>query len=183
VIKSHEPSQALVYLMRLTRGTIFVTLREPRDAIASLIQRFGHTYQGALAETERQAARTVELARQERARIFRFESGFTEKSASIDRIANALGVPLSASARERIRRALTRDAVKKKISVLARKGRFGAKPNADSFDHATQWHPGHVGDGSVEKYRKVLTAAEQKCVLAATRDYCKSFGYLPARKR
>lgn len=183
VIKSHEPSKALVYLTRLTHGVMFVTLREPRDVIASLLQRFGHSFEGALTETERQAVRTVELVEQENVRLFRYESGFTEKSASIDRIAKALGVRLSAAACERIRRTLTRDQIKKKIGDLKKKGKFGARPNADSFDPGTQWHPGHVGDGSIGKYKKTLTQAQQKRVLAATRDYRKRFGYLPARKR
>lgn len=183
VIKSHEPSKALAYLMRLTRGEIFVTLREPRDVIASLLQRFGHSFEGALTEIERQAARTVELADQENVRLFRYEAGFTEKSTSIDRIARILGVQLDAVERERIRHSLTRDAVKKKIGDLKKKGKFGAKPNADSFDVSTQWHPGHVGDGSIGKYKKTLTAAEQKRVLSSTRRYRKRFGYLPARKR
>lgn len=183
VIKSHEPSGALLYLSRLTRGVLFVTLREPRDVIASLLQRFGHSFEGALIEAERQAARTVELLDHEKPLVFQYESGFTEKSASIDRIAKALGIRLSAAARERIQRSLTRDAVKRKIERLKKKGNFGARPNADSFDPGTQWHPGHVGDGSIGKYKKTLTAAQQKRVLAATRDYRKRFGYLPTRKR
>lgn len=183
VIKSHEPSKALVYLMRLTRGTLFVTLREPRDAIASLLTRFGHSFEGALTETERQSARTVELVEREKVHLFRYESGFTEKSASIDRIAKALGIQLNTTERARIQRSLTREEVKKKIGYLQEQGRFGAKPTADSFDPATQWHPGHVGDGRIGKYKAVLTPVEQKRVLAATRAYRRRFGYLPARKR
>jgi hypothetical protein len=183
VIKSHEPSRALVYLMRLTRGVMFVTLREPRDVIASLLQRFGHSYAGALKETERQAARTVELVRQEKTHRFRYESGFTELSKTIDRIAKILGVRLSQAARERIYRSLTRDVVKKRIGTLEKKGKFGAKPNADSFDLGTHWHPGHVGDGRVGKHTSVLSRKQQAEVLAKTLGYRKQFGYLRMRKR
>ena len=183
VIKCHEPSRALVYLMRLTRGTMFVTLREPRDVIASLLQRFGHSYEGALRETMRHAAHLAELVRQEKNHRFRYESSFTDRSASIDRIARILGVRLSAAARERIFRSLTRDAVRKKIGVLERKGKFGKKPNADSFDPDTHWHPGHVGDGSIGKHAAVLTKKQQTEVLAATREYRRQFGYLLMRKR
>jgi hypothetical protein len=183
VIKSHEPSRALVYLMRLTRGVMFVTLREPRDVIGSLLQRFGHSFEGALKETERQAARTVELVRQEKTHRFRYESGFTEKSASIDKIAKVLGVRLNVAARERIRRSLTRDAVKKKIVTLKKRGKFGARANADSFDPSTQWHPGHVGDGRVGKHAEVLSKKQQAEVLARTPVYRQQFGYLRMRKR
>jgi hypothetical protein len=183
VIKSHEPSYALIYLKRLTRGALFVTLREPRDVIASVVQRFGHSFEGALIETERQAAHTVELVEREKNHLFRYESGFTEKSASIDRVARILGVRLSITARERIRRSLTRDEVRKKIGALTKRGKFGAKADPDNFDPTTQWHPGHVGDGRVGKFATVLSKKQQSEILAKTRVYRKRFGYLPARKR
>ena len=72
-IKAHEPSKALVYLMRLTRGSMFLSVREPRDAIASLMQRFGHAFEGALKETARQSARIAELAASEEMITYRYE--------------------------------------------------------------------------------------------------------------
>src|SRR5580765_9067645 len=75
VIKAHEPSRALVYLMRLTRGCMFLSVREPRDAIASLLQRFGHAFEGALRETARQSVRIAELAHGEDTITYRYERG------------------------------------------------------------------------------------------------------------
>ena len=183
VIKAHEPSKAIVYLMRLTRGCIFLSVREPRDAIASLIQRFGHAFEGALRETARQSVRIAELAHQEDPITYRYENGFYDRSETIGEVAAALGIRTNKAVRERIFRSLTRSAVKKKIDELRKNGKFGVKPNADSFDPATHWHPGHVGDGRVGKHTSVLSKKQQAQVLARTREYCSRFGYLRMRKR
>ena len=73
--------------------------------------------------------------------------------------------------------------MKKKIDDLKKKGKFGAKPNADSFDPNTHWHPGHIGNGRVGKHAAVLSKKQQAQVLAKTREYCSRFGYLRMRKR
>ena len=183
VVKTHEPSEALVYLMRLTRGCMFLSIREPRDAIASLMQRFGHAFDGALRETARHSVRIAALAREEDAITYRYERRFHERSQTIGEIATALGIRMNKAARDRIFRSLTRDAVIKKIGNLGKKGTFGATPNADSFDPATHWHPGHIGDGRIGKHTTVLSKNQQAEVLAKTLTYRKQFGYLPRRKR
>jgi hypothetical protein len=182
VVKAHEPSRSLVHLMRL-RGCMFLSVREPRDAIASLLQRFGHGFEGALKETARQSARIVELARSEDMVTYRYEGGFCDRRETIHQIATALGIRVSKAVCEDIFRSLTREAVRQKIGKLQKRGAFGKKPNADSFDPGTHWHPGHVGDGEVGKYKKILSPSQQNRVLAATRPYCREFGYLPRRKR
>ena len=183
VIKAHEPSKALVYLMRLTRGRMFLSVRELRDAIASLMQRFGHAFEGALRETARQSVRIAELAHGEDTITYRYERGFYDRSKTIGEIAAALGIRANKATRERIFRSLTREAVKKKIDGLKQKGKFGARPNADSFDPNTHWHPGHIGDGRIGKHAAVLSKKQQTQVLARTREYCGHFGYLRMRKR
>jgi hypothetical protein len=182
VIKAHEPSPSLVYLARLTRGEIFLTLREPRDAIASLMQRFKHDFEGALKETGRQAQRIAELDVDEEMMAYRYEDGFFDRFETVDEIASAIGVKVGKTARERIYRALTRDSVRQKIGSLKKTGKFGKKPDANSFDSETQWHPGHVGDGKIGKFAGILSAAQQKKVLTATQTYGKRFGYLSRKK-
>ena len=56
VIKTHIPSQPLLFLTAFTRGTILITVREPRDSIVSLMRRFGHRFDVCLEEVGRSAA-------------------------------------------------------------------------------------------------------------------------------
>ncbi len=177
VTKAHEPSKELVYLARMTRGQLFLTLREPRDAVASLMQRFQHKFEGALGETARQSQRIAELDRNEEMTAYRYEDGFFDRFETVGEIADALGIKVSKAARERIYRSLTRESVRQTIGKFGKTGKFGKKPDANSFDQETQWHPGHVGDGKIGKFAGVLSAAQQKKVLAATQAYTKRFGY------
>jgi hypothetical protein len=177
VIKTHEPSDAILYLTRFARGRMFVTVREPRDAAASLMQRFGHSFESVLKDLKLEGAILADLKRKVPTVTFRYENAFTDDEMAVAKIARHLGVELSDAARRRIFRAHTREAVKKRIGkALA--------PNAhpDSFDPKTHWHPGHVGDGRIGKYKAVLTPAQQKTVLAATKGYRSAFGYLPRKK-
>ncbi len=178
VIKSHEPSRSILFLTRFARGKVLVSVREPRDSVASLMQRFGHSFESSLRDVRVGAGHVVALSRERGAMILRYEDGFADDERTVDHVARFLGVRLSKAARTRIFRSLTREAVQKKIEKL-HKGE--TDPNA--FDFTTQWHPGHVGDGRVGKFKKVLTAAQQRKIELATKDYSKAFGYRRARKR
>lgn len=182
VIKAHEPSKGLVYLARVTRGEIFLTLREPRDAIASLMQRFEHGFDGALKEVARHSARIVELDRDEAMTTYRYEDGFFDRFETVGEIANALGIKVGRAAQLRIYQGLTREGVRQTIGKLRKTGKFGKKPDANSFDLETQWHPGHVGDGKIGKFSGVLSSAQQKKILSVTPAYAKRFGYLSRKK-
>src|SRR5262249_30835146 len=114
--------------------------------------------------------------------VYRYEDGFFDRFETVSEIADVLGVKVSKAAQLRIFHTLTRDEVRKTIGNLKKKGKFGKKPDANSFDPKTHWHPGHVGDGKIGKFETVLSPAQQKKVLAATRDYTKYFFYL-SRKR
>ncbi len=183
VIKAHEPSKGLVYLTRVTRGYMFLTLREPRDAIASLMQRFEHDFDGALKEVTRHSARIVELDRDEAMTTYRYEDGFFDRFETIGEIATALGIKVAKAVQMRIYQGLTRDGVRQKIGKLQKTGKFGKKPDANSFDLETQWHPGHVGDGRVGKFKSVLTAAQQRKIETATTGLREALRLSVARKR
>ncbi|HWA92664.1 MAG TPA: hypothetical protein VG889_21710 [Rhizomicrobium sp.] len=175
VIKTHEPSEALMFLARFARAKVFVTVREPRDAAASLMQRFGHSFEGALRDMRVVGAHMVALKKG--AVVLHYEDGFHRSEKTVGEIAKRLGVRLSAAARRRIFRALTPQAVKK---IIGKVHAAGTDPN--DFDPRTHWHPGHVGDGRVGKYEAVLAPAQQKLVLDATKDYRRVFGYRPRKK-
>lgn len=179
MVKTHIPSPALLSLSRFVHGVVFVTVREPRDAIASLMLRFGHDFKPALREVAAGSLRMAALA-QTRSMVLRYENRFFDRSATLKGIAAYLGTRVPSSSLQRIHRALARDKVKAKIATLERRGVLGRKLDPDRFDPATHWHPGHVGDGLSEKYAGVLTAAQQRTALAATRQYCAAFGY-PSR--
>jgi len=183
VVKSHVPSEPLLFVTRLTRGRIFLTIREPRDSVVSLMQRFRYSFEAALKDVAEEAARIVEFSRARDVVLLRYEDRFHEDRKTIAEVAALIGVRAPKALQQKIFKALTPDAVKRKIRNLKTQGVFGAAPKPEDFDPATHWHPGHVGDGRMGKYAEFLSAAQQEDVIAQTRDYCKRFGYLRTRKR
>jgi len=178
VLKTHEPSEAILFLNRFTRGEMLISVREPRDSVASLMLRFNHSFESALRDVTVEGERLVALARSSRkALTLRYEDGFPDDIKTVARVARWLGVSISPAVAKRIFRAHTKEAVKQTIKKL-----HGRRRNPDAFDLATQWHPGHVGDGRVGKYKTVLTPAQQKRIERATKAYAKEFGYLPRKK-
>jgi hypothetical protein len=182
VVKSHVPSESLLLVTRLSRGPILLTIREPRDSVVSLMQRFRFTFDAALKDVGEEAARIVEFSRARDVMLFRYEDRFHEDAGTVAEVAAVLGVRAPKAMRQRIFASLTPKSVKRAIRTLKGRGSFGAAPKPEDFDPATHWHPGHVGDGRIAKYAEFLSAAQQAEVIATTRDYCRRFGYLP-RKR
>jgi hypothetical protein len=186
IVKTHIPSPALQFLVRFTGGTVFITVREPRDAIASLMQRFDHEFDICLEEVSAGAAAILELANSGRCLLLRYERKFTGKRATLSKIASHLKVPADRDTIEKICLTLAPETVTQKIEALGRKGVFGRKRDPNRFDPATQWHPGHVGDGQIGKYNEILSLAQQRAVLKRLREYCRAFEYsssLPSNPR
>jgi hypothetical protein len=177
VIKTHVPSPALAFLTSFARGTVLITVREPRDAIASLMKRFGHEFEASLQEVGRNAARLVALSGVGRPVILRYEDGFFSKPTTITRLGAQIGTALPSAAFDRIYQSLTAANVKRKIVALAKRGAFGLCGHPDSFDAKTHWHPGHIGDTRIGKHADILSPEMQRQVLCATSDYCDRFGY------
>jgi hypothetical protein len=177
VVKTHMPSRSIQFAMAVLESRVLLSVREPRDAIASVMQRFGHPFNGALKEISIGASRMVDFANTYDPLIFRFEEGFYDQPDTVAQLANFLGVQLSRSSLKKIFDAHTRVQIRKRITALQRRGVFGRAPDPDRFDAKTHWHPGHVGNMVIGKYRESLTAKQQRAVLTATREFCKQFGY------
>jgi hypothetical protein len=179
VVKTHIPSPSLAFLSRFLGGTVLITVREPRDSIASLMQRFGHDFEAALDEVGRSAIRLVELCSVGRPLIFRYEDGFFRRPATVARLGRKMDFarPLQPAAVDRIHNSLTAENVRRKIATLAKKGVFGLSSHPDKFDGRTHWHPGHIGDQRIGKYGEILSSEMQRQVLRVTADYCIRFGY------
>ena len=177
VVKSHAPSSLLRTIVNVTHSPVFLTLREPRDAIASLMRRFDHPFEVAFTEIDASARQIVELVRDQPSMILRFESRFYDRVTTVRKIAAVLQLKQSAKHTHAIFGALTRGKVIEKIARLQRMGCYGLHADPDRYDPTTHWHPGHVGDLVIGKYAHLLSVPQQDAVLLATMDYRRQFKY------
>lgn len=182
LVKTHIPDECLQILARFSHAPIFLTIREPRDAAASLMKRFGHRFERVLDEIARGSDSMVRFRRAHNPAVFRYEDRFFEGRETLARIATLLNGQVPPAALNKIFDRHTRTAVKSRISRMGREGAFGEIPDPDSFHPASHWHPGHLGTGTSGKHGEILSQAQQDAILRGTAAFCRVFGY-PARPK
>jgi len=175
--KSHSPGASVRNLIDRQRLPVIITLRDPRDAVASMMLRWNVGFDLALDRMRRSAAALAQLADCPAALVFHYEDGFTTDERCVDAVAKLLNVSLTAADRAALLAALAPQAIRRQIESWRQAGVLGhGRPDVE-YEPETHWHLGHVGDGETGKWRRVLGAIQAARVLLGTRAYCKSFGY------
>jgi glycosyltransferase involved in cell wall biosynthesis len=176
VFKSHRPGRS--FRDRLKRGdlSLILTVREPRDAVASLMLRWDLDFELALARVESSGHALARLAGHPKL-LLRYEEDFTGKDETLANVARYLGIDVPPELRADLRAGLTQAAVRSQIVAWRNAGLLGfGRPDAE-FEPATHWHVGHVGDGKIGKWRAVLSDVQSGRVLRVTSAFCEAFGY------
>jgi hypothetical protein len=177
VVQSQRPSALLCALAVEAAAPVVMTIREPRDAVASLMKRFGYSFAGAFRAVSGGATRMLELFRGSAPLVMRFEDRFYDRAATISSVAEFLQIDLPVTFIRHIHDSLTPDQVRRKIEMLETRGAFGSAARAVAYDPETRWRPGHIGDTAIGQHAEILSREEQLLVLRATADYCRTFGY------
>jgi hypothetical protein len=176
--KTHRLPSAVRLLARLSDTPIILTVRDPRDAVASVMSRFRLDFDCALEDIRQSGEALAPLAFSPNVLTFRYEGRFTARRETVDIVAARLGLSLASTTRDAIWAALTPEAVMASIDALAARGAFTDAPPNETFDHETHWHPNHVGDGRVGKWRTTLSPEQATEVEQATREFRVAFDYL-----
>lgn len=179
VIKTHGWGKPGDFLDQHPGIRCIVTIRDPRDAVASLIQRFGYSFETAVDYAAWGADGIVAVAQRQNALLLRFETGFMDQLATLNAIADHLAISPSIETITRVFAELQPDAVSAAIAQAAREGRFPqGLPPGETADPVTQWHPRHIGDREIGKYARILTTEQQGTAVARMAKYMAHFGYL-----
>lgn len=177
ILKSHTPTPAIRSLSRLAKLPVVLSLREPKDAVASLMARFGMDFDIALEFVINSSFALMPLQNQCNVLVLRYEAGFTKDPDTIQIVARHIGVMLDEVERDTIFETLTPEAVSAAIVKMERQGSFADLPKFAAFDSETHWHPSHVGDLRTGKWPEQLTGTQAAMVGYATRLYCNAFDY------
>jgi Sulfotransferase domain len=170
IVKSHTPMDDLRSFLANSSEPAITTVRDPRDAVVSYMQRFGASFDETITTVSVSAERLVTLSRQRTLPVFRYEDGFIGSIETFDRVAAMLGTSPTADDREAILAALAPEAVKKTIEELRRTGSITEKARGN--DPKTQWHANHVGDGKIGKFRSILSPEQLSEIAKQTSDFC-----------
>jgi hypothetical protein len=162
LVKSHETDAAAEAALTQAADLIVVSIRDPLDVIASVMQYQTKNFADALDLAERSALQCARLSRDGRAVRLRYEAGFVDDPATLDLLAARLGAGLPTEMRSAIFAATRRREVERQIAALPRKrGVLINKASGDLLDPATHWHSHHAGrTGEVGRWRRTLTASQ-----------------------
>jgi hypothetical protein len=160
LVKSHEIADEATILELAKRARkIFITVRDPRDAVTSLLLARSHSFARALHYVEQSAKLCAAMRADRRALLLRYETGFFAAPPTVALIAAHLDMAVAAADAEAIFAANSRAAVEKHIASMAgRPGVLRDEVSGDLLDPQTQWHTHHAGRrGETGRWREVLT--------------------------
>jgi hypothetical protein len=178
VVKSHVPGPLMLRIARATRSPVIVSVRDPRDAVCSLMARFGLDFATSVAfvATSAEALATLDGT----SLVLRYEDDFVSTAATVRTIAALVGATCAEADCARIAAEFSREQVAMQLKALDQSGTFDPdRPAIEQFDPRNHWHPGHVSDGRRDKWCEVLTAAENAEIVRAVRPFLDRFGYAP----
>ena len=177
VWKLHAPDATWAAFLADNHVRLVVSIRDPRDAMLSLMERFGVAHAAALHRMTATLRMVGECARYDHLRL-RYEDRFFDQTRTVAAMAQHLGVALEQGEQERIYRAYQTEQVRHFAERLDRlpASRFKAFGSLQ-YDDVTQIHRTHIGDQKVGKWRDRFSKAEQHALTAHFEPFLRAMGY------
>lgn len=177
VVKTHNPQLNLRPLLAFTGAPLLISVRDPRDAVVSLMQCFKLPFHEAAGVIALSAQNIIEISARYPHILLKYESGFTENLSDVRRIRTAIGCPANAAQTQTIHRKLCAASVRSHIAALEQDGVFAAGPAMSVWRPDSHWHPGHIVDGRIGKFRELLSQAQIRRLEQHFATYMGRFGY------
>jgi hypothetical protein len=126
VLKTHQvENEDAVAALSQGADAIINTIRDPRDAVTSVMSYYPNVdFGNVLAVVEKSARLCARFADDKRSLLFRYEAGFTDDVTTVDRIAGSFPQPLPPTARSRIFAFSRREAIETFIAEKLPQQRF-----------------------------------------------------------
>jgi hypothetical protein len=182
VVKTHDVDAAGTALLDSQARAILLSVRDPRDAVASLMLYMHHPFALALQRVEVSARYLARWRTDPRTLLLRYEDGFAERADTVAALAARMGQALPAEAVRAIHAQTTRAAVDAFVGNLAALPTALHDPGTgDVVDTVTQWHSHHAGrTGEVGRWRRLLKPPQVQAIQARMGDWMAAFGYAAA---
>ncbi len=165
-------------LAHLTAARVVATVRDPRDAALSLIDRFGMAPDAA-ARAIAQDCRYVAWAQDAGHPVLRYEDRFFESAEAARRLAVHLGVTVGAADLAHIAAAWRTDAVRAFAATVGElpAERVVRQGSVFLFDRVTQIHRTHIGDARSGKWRERFASVHRAELAHTFAPFLARFGY------
>lgn len=178
VVKTHDSDPPSEAWLSAHAAAIWVTIRDPRDCVTSLMRYHDFTFADALESVAASAHACARHVSDPRAILLRYESGFIDNVVTLDVIATAFHAPMAPRDRARIFRNSRRQAIEAFIARLPELPSAITVAEDHRVDLVTQWHDHHANrDGEVGRWRGMLSLDQIRAVEAALGAWMDRFFY------
>ena len=169
VIKSHHLDNDFLKIIRATSAKLIITVREARDGVTSLMNRFGTSESDALSQISLSASAIAVARNMFGHMIFVYEDRFMDNKDTIKKIADYIEVEISDDFASEILAQFDREKVASDITA-----QFEHASADITYDDATHWHVGHIGDGKSSKWSETLSDAAAAAIDEAINPFCQA---------
>jgi len=163
-------------LIEFLRPPVILSVRDPRDCVASWIQMLEEDFSIFQPRLMKSCLAALRLAGLEYTHTIKYEDGATASMQTVIDIASHFGLRIPQDRAAALLGKLSPESVKEQIKQLTDAGRIDRSERLVS-DAKTLWLPEHVGDGRTGKYRELPSDDQIRSVNCWSRCYCKTFGY------
>ncbi|WP_144767422.1 sulfotransferase domain-containing protein [Methylobacterium dankookense] len=177
LVKMHKPDDALRLMIYLCNPKLIITVRNPLDCVASLMRQFYMSYEESRILIKDSASAVVAISKRSNPLLLRYEDTGGRSAKTVRIIADYLDVPASEEFLSQIAFDLSPNNVKRFIEDLNETKYFDERSPTEQVHAETQWHPRHVGDGTVGAFSALLTDAQIASIKDDTAEYCERFSY------
>jgi hypothetical protein len=153
LVKSHHAPAALDEWLAARQARIVLSIRDPRDACLSMVQRFGLALDEATRVLLRDCERMIRLTGAGHM-VLRYEDRFFEQPDTVASLASGLGIALQATSADTIFARYATGAVRAfAAGVTALPPERVGTLRHSIVDRVTQIHATHIGDTNSGKWR------------------------------
>jgi hypothetical protein len=159
IIKSHRADTSLLRCVSERGAPCILSVRDPRDCVVSLMERFGFSFEHALTVVDKSCRAVLSLAAFDTV-LLRYEDGFYRDGQTISDLYRYLQLAEAVDC-DTLLSLNARPAVERFIATfdLLPQGRV-VRHEHDEYDKVSHWHRRHFGDGAHGKWRTRLDAEQ-----------------------
>lgn len=180
IIKSHHTDATATALVSQHADRIWISVRDPRDAVASAMTYMFPDFASTLEAVTRSALHAERFIRDPRSVLLRYEDGFIDDPITLDRFASAFSRTLSPQDRDRLFQQTRRTAIEAMIQEFDPNETVDDGFPGHRVHMETQWHTHHLNrTGEVGRWRHTLDATQVKEVERRLGPWMERFGYHP----
>jgi hypothetical protein len=180
IVKSHHTDEAATALLLQRADRIWISIRDPLDCVASASTYMFPDFESALDAVTRSAQHCERFILDSRCIILRYEDGFIDDPATLDRFAATLSRTLPRQDRDRLFQQTRRKVIETMIQNLGPEDTVDDGFPGHRVHMATQWHTHHVNrTGEIGRWRQTLDRSKARAVQQRLGPWMERFGYLP----